>query len=105
MSSGAVRPSKPPVNEMKQLVAPVMESETRQRIIALLYSVPQGPTEIASMLGLSQPYISNHLAALKSHHLVKCHREGRKSVYELEDEARVAMMAALASFEHPRRHR
>ncbi|WP_354263358.1 metalloregulator ArsR/SmtB family transcription factor [Arthrobacter sp. OAP107] len=75
-----------------------MESETRQRIIALLYSAPQGPTEIASMLGLSQPYISNHLAALKSHRLVKSHREGRKSVYELEDKARAAMMAALAGF-------
>lgn len=85
---------------MKQMVAPVMESQTRQRIISLLYSAPQGPTEIASALGLSQPYISNHLAALKSHHLVKSHQEGRKAVYELEDQARAAMMAAIASFEH-----
>lgn len=79
------------------MVAPVMESETRQRIISLLYSAPQGPTEIASALGLSQPYISNHLAALTSHRLVTSHREGRKSVYELEGKARAAMMVALAS--------
>ena len=75
-----------------------MESQTRQRIISLLYSAPQGPTEIAGTLGLSQSYISNHLAALKSYRLVKSHRKGRKSVYELQDKARAAMTAALAGF-------
>ncbi|AMB42182.1 ArsR family transcriptional regulator [Paenarthrobacter ureafaciens] len=87
---------------MKQVVAPVLESQTRQRIISLLYSAPLGPTEIASTLGLSQSYISNHLAALKSHHLVTSHRNGRKSVYELEDKARAAVMAALAGFSQAR---
>lgn len=77
-----------------------MESQTRRKIISLLYSAPQGPTEIATALSLSQPYISNQLAALKSHRLVKSHRVGRKSVYELEDKARAAMTTALASFEH-----
>ncbi|WP_406636012.1 ArsR/SmtB family transcription factor [Pseudarthrobacter quantipunctorum] len=83
---------------MKQLVAPVMESHTRQRIVSLLYSAPQGPSEIATALGLSQPYISNQLAALKSHRLVTSRRVGRKSVYQLEDKAKAAMMTALSSF-------
>lgn len=84
---------------MKQVVAPVMESRTRQRIVSLLYSAPQGPSEIATALGLSQPYISNHLAALKSHQLVTSRRMGRKSVYELEGTARAAIMNALSSLE------
>lgn len=84
---------------MKQVVAPVMESRTRQRIVSLLYSAPQGPSEIATALGLSQPYVSNHLAALKSHQLVTSRRVGRKSVYELEERAQTAIMAALSAFE------
>lgn len=84
---------------MKAVVAPVLASAARQRIIALLYSAPQGPSELATALGLSQPYISNHLAALKSHQLVKCQRLGRTAVYELEDSAREAMMQAFTSFE------
>ena len=83
---------------MKQVVAPVMESRTRQRIVSLLYSAPQGPSEIATALGLSQPYISNQLAALKSHRLVTSRRVGRKSVSQLEDKAKAAMMTALSSF-------
>ncbi|HEU4667025.1 MAG TPA: metalloregulator ArsR/SmtB family transcription factor [Arthrobacter sp.] len=83
---------------MKQVVAPVMDSRTRQRIVSLLYSAPQGPSEIATALGLSQPYISNHLAALKSHRLVTSRRVGRKSVYELEDRAQAAVAHALSSF-------
>lgn len=74
-----------------------MESHTRQRIVSLLYSVPQGPTEIAAALGLSQPCVSNHLAALKSHQLVTSRREGRKSVYDLAEGARTAMTQALLS--------
>jgi DNA-binding transcriptional ArsR family regulator len=85
---------------MKQIVAPVMESKTRQKIISLLYSAPQGPTEIATALGLSQPYISNQLAALKSHRLVKSQRLGRRSVYELEDRARAVLADAFTSFGH-----
>ena len=83
---------------MKQVVAPVMESRTRQRIVSLLYSAPQGPSEIATALGLSQPYVSNQLAALKSHRLVTSRRVGRKSVYQLEDKAKAAMVTALSSF-------
>jgi DNA-binding transcriptional ArsR family regulator len=82
---------------MKHVVAPVMESPTRQRIVSLLYSAPQGPSEIAATLGLSQPYVSNHLALLKSHQLVTSRRAGRKAVYELEDRARAAMAQALAT--------
>ena len=100
MNLEAVRPSRQPVDEMKQIVAPVMESQARQRIISLLFSAPQGPTEIASILGLSQPYISNHLAALKSHRLVRSQRLGRRTVYELEDKARQGMMQAFSSAEY-----
>lgn len=81
---------------MKQTVAPVMASRTRQKIMSLLYSAPQGPTQLARTLGLSRPYISNHLAVLKSHRLVTLGRSGRKAVYDVEAETRVAMQHALS---------
>ena len=82
------------------MVAPVLASPTRQKIIALLYLEPQGPSELAAVLGLSQPYISNHLAAMRSHRLVTSHRRGRRALYELEDRARNAMAQALSDFEN-----
>lgn len=81
---------------MKAVVAPVLASPARQKIIALLYSAPQGPSDLAAALGLSQPYISNHLAVLKSHRLVRCERVGRRALYDLEESIRSAMQGALA---------
>lgn len=101
MSSGAVRRLKRQGDGMKQVVAPVMESETRQKIISLLYSAPQGPTQIARTLGFSQSYISNHLTFLKSHQLVTSRRHGRTALYELEGATRKAMTRALAGMPGP----
>lgn len=81
---------------MKAVVAPVLDSPARQKIITLLYLEPRSPSELAAALGLSQPYISNHLAALKSHHMVRSQRVGRRALYELEEPVRSALQGALA---------
>jgi DNA-binding transcriptional ArsR family regulator len=74
---------------MKAVVAPVLANPARQEIMALLYLAPRTPSELAAVLGLSQSYISNLLAALKGHRLVTSERSGRKVLYDLDERVRI----------------
>lgn len=55
----------------------------RLHILEILAEGPENVASLAKKLGCSQPRASQHLALMKSHHLVSAHREGRKHIYTL----------------------
>ncbi|HZD71663.1 MAG TPA: metalloregulator ArsR/SmtB family transcription factor, partial [Actinomycetes bacterium] len=60
-------------------------SARRLEIIHLLGETPLEVHRIAEELGLSQPTVSQHLAALRGAGLVDAVRDGREVRYELTD--------------------
>ena len=68
-----------------------MGHPTRLRILALLQQREHHGTELATVLGLSTSNVSQHLALLRTHHLVRVRREGTHVRYAVRD-ARVARL-------------
>ena len=67
----------------------------------LLLRLAEGPCDVATLaetLGLSQPRTSQHLALLRSHHVVSVERDGRRHVYSLAHEGLPAWLADGAAF-------
>lgn len=54
---------------------------TRRRLFERLLRRPHAVGELAHPLAISQPAVSQHLAALRRADLVRCRREGRRRVY------------------------
>jgi DNA-binding transcriptional ArsR family regulator len=72
--------------------------ESRTRILALLEESELNVTELASVLGLSQPTVSRHLKALAAEGWVEARVEGRNRHYRLApalDEAARALWAIV----------
>lgn len=59
---------------------------SRLRIVWALSVKEHCVGEIATLLAMSQPAVSHHLRMLRTLRLVKVRREGRTSVYSLDDE-------------------
>jgi DNA-binding transcriptional ArsR family regulator len=55
----------------------------RLRIVLELRSGEKDVTELTEILNLAQPTVSQHLAALRLHHLVEQRREGHHVYYHL----------------------
>ncbi|HEV2109396.1 MAG TPA: metalloregulator ArsR/SmtB family transcription factor [Thermomicrobiales bacterium] len=68
---------------------------SRLSILETLRGGPLSVTDVASITGLSQPNVSNHLACLHDCGLVAREPRGRFVYYRLSD-ARVATLLALA---------
>ena len=64
---------------------------TRLRILTLLQQREYDGTELATALGLSPSNVSQHLALLRAHHLVRVRREGTHVHYAIRD-ARVGRL-------------
>lgn len=58
---------------------------TRCRILVALLDGPGYPAQLAGMLGLTRPNVSNHLACLRGCGLVVASYQGRQVRYELAD--------------------
>jgi ArsR family transcriptional regulator, cadmium/lead-responsive transcriptional repressor len=58
---------------------------TRCRILVSLLDGARYPAQVAEMLGLSRPNVSNHLSCLRGCGLVVAAYEGRQVRYELAD--------------------
>lgn len=61
-------------------------NKARIKILYVLQQKPLTVTEIGEAVGLSQSAISHHLKDLKMARLVTNHKEGRKVIYQLDDE-------------------
>jgi len=57
----------------------------RLRLVCLLYRGERSVSELADTLGLTQSNLSQHLAYLKRHRLVRAHREGASIFYTLAE--------------------
>lgn len=61
--------------------------ESRQRILEILRAGPKPVSEIARLLGITQPATSQHLAALREAGFVRDERRGQQVFYSLEPAA------------------
>ena len=76
------------IEEVNLLHAQICQSLADPKRILILYSLASGPryvTELAEMLGVSQPTISRHLKILRERGLVHGTREGNTVHYALRD--------------------
>jgi ArsR family transcriptional regulator len=63
----------------------VLAHPSRVRILALLYEAERDVSELTHHLGLPPANVSQHLALLRSHHLVSGRRAGTHMRYSLRD--------------------
>ena len=73
----------------------VLGDRTRLRIVELVSDGERSVGELAQLLGVPQPKVSNHLACLRWCGFVTTRREHRSVLYRIADE-RVSAMVALA---------
>lgn len=59
---------------------------SRVQIVWALSKAELSVGRIAELLGMSQPAVSHHLRTLRNLHLVRVRRQGRESLYALDDE-------------------
>lgn len=63
-----------------------LANNARIKILYVLKQKPLTVTEISNAVGMSQSAISHHLKDLKMARLVTNHKDGRKVIYQLDDE-------------------
>ncbi len=73
----------------------LMANENRLAILCALAEGPRSVGELADLLGVSQPNVSQHLAKLKSLQLVSARREGTSIRYSLASKDAAAIIAIL----------
>lgn len=72
---------------------------TRRRLLDLLKDGEQSVGSLTKALGVSQPAVSQHLAALRDVGLVGERREGRFRLYRLDAEPLAEVMDWVKSYE------
>jgi DNA-binding transcriptional ArsR family regulator len=58
-----------------------LASPARRRVLTLVRDAPRSVGELADELGVSQPAVSQHLAALRDADLVAVEVDGRRRIY------------------------
>jgi ArsR family transcriptional regulator len=71
-----------PVKHLAQVLK-ALSDPTRLRIVNLLDGHSLCVSDMQEVLGLSQPFISRHLAALRAANLVRTQRQGARVCYSL----------------------
>ena len=87
----------PPETELAELAElfKVFGDSTRIRILHLLSRAELCVCDVAALLGLTQPAVSYQLKILRQARLVRSRREGKATVYALDD-AHVAGIIGMA---------
>jgi DNA-binding transcriptional ArsR family regulator len=62
----------------------VLSDGTRRAIFELLAETPRPVGELAALLPVTRPAVSQHLKVLKTAGLVTDHREGTRRIYQLD---------------------
>ncbi len=73
----------------------VLADSTRARIVHVLMEQPLCVCDLAQVVGVSEPAVSQHLRLLRSLRIVRGRREGKAVYYSLED-AHVRALLAMA---------
>ncbi len=82
--------------DLMTTVGRVLADPTRATILLFLMLGGSGyPSNIADQLGLTRPNVSNHLAHLRRSGLLEAHAEGRRTRYEIADDATASALADL----------
>ena len=80
-----------------QLTMRALSDPSRREILNLLKKDPMTATSIAEHFDMSAPAVSKHLNILKEAELVRCRREGKYQIYELNASVLEEVMLWLAS--------
>ena len=75
--------------------AKALADETRQKIMAACCCQWCSVTELAEVVGVSQPTVSHHLAILREVDLVEARPEGKQTFYTLNQDRMVACCGQL----------
>ena len=67
-----------------QTILTALGDPTRQAILDLLLEGPQPVGELAALLPVSRPAVSQHLKILKEAKLVRDHAEGTRRIYAID---------------------
>ena len=70
---------------------------TRRHILELIALAPLSVSQIAAMMPISQPAVSQHLAQLKAAQLVNAEVQGRRHVYRIDRAGLVAIRSYIES--------
>jgi ArsR family transcriptional regulator len=76
------------VDEITNLQADVLKTLANPRRLEIIHALAGGPLEVgrlATMIGISQPNVSQHLAVLRTAGVVDAERDGREVRYRLSD--------------------
>lgn len=82
-------------------IGTALADETRRQLLVQLLDGPGYPAELAEVLGLTKPNVSNHLACLRGCGLVIATPEGRRVRYELADPRFAGVLSQLADLTLP----
>jgi ArsR family transcriptional regulator, virulence genes transcriptional regulator len=91
------RQRRPDIFELHASVCRTLANPTRLKILALLGKKATNVGEMADTIGVSVPNISQHLALLKSHHLVVARKRGQSVSYSLVDRRIIQACAQIRS--------
>src|SRR3954447_1366159 len=72
--------------------------QTRQAILDLLLEGPQPVGQLAALLPVSRPAVSQHLKVLKEVGLVVDHQEGTRRIYQVDPAGLTPLRAYLERF-------
>ncbi|MFG2004894.1 ArsR/SmtB family transcription factor [Spirillospora sp. NPDC048911] len=75
-----------------------MGDPTRRAIVACLAERPRAVGQLAEVLPISRPAVSQHLKVLKDAGLVSDHAEGTRRVYRLDPAGLAALRDQLETF-------
>lgn len=88
---------RPDIFELHATVCGTLSNPTRLKILALLGKQETSVGEMASAIGVSLSNVSQHLAVLKSSHLVASRKQGQTVFYSLADRRIIQACALIRS--------
>ncbi|MGV1846281.1 MULTISPECIES: ArsR/SmtB family transcription factor [unclassified Rhizobium] len=84
-----------PIFEQKSTFLSAMANEQRLRVLDILTRGEMPVGALADMIGLSQSALSQHLAKLRSAHMVKTRRDAQTVYYTVNSESVRKVLALL----------
>jgi len=75
-----------------------MGDPSRRRIVRLLAAGPSSVAELAALLPISRPAVSQHLKLLRDAGLVVVRPQGTRRIYQVDPEGLAALRAELDGF-------
>lgn len=74
-----------------------ISNAARYQMVTALIDGPKTVTELVTIVHISQPAVSQHLATLKECNLVKSKKSGQEVVYSLNTAHMLSILKALSS--------